>query len=283
MTPTSSTVQAWELGIRLKERREELGMTAAAAGKATGLGGTNLSAIETGKRKLPPFRMADIAEVYGLTDQEMFPLEALRAGADRREWYHDYSLIYSDEFIRFLGLESGAVGVRNYEGEVIPGLLQTADYAKAMIKGGGPYIRPVEVDVRVESRMLRQDRLVGECPLRLSAVVGEAALRQQVGGRGVMRGQLKRLAEMAVGSVDVRVMPFSAGAHPLIGNSAILLSFLSPRLPDLLWQETVTSQTIVDKRSKLLEVSASFDHAMERALSHADSMALIRRVLKELE
>lgn len=258
-------------------------MTVAAAGKATGVGGSNLSAIESGKRKLAAFKLPDVALVYELLDHEVSYLERLRAGADRREWYHDYEHIYSDEFIRFLGLEAGAASVRNYEGEVIPGLLQTADYARAMIKGGGPYIRPVDVDLRLQSRMRRQERLSGECPLKLSVVLGEAALLQQVGGRAVMRDQLKRLIEVAAGEVDVRVMPFSAGAHPLIGNSAILLSFPSPRVPDVLWQETVTSQALVDKRTKLMEVAASFDDAMERALSRDDSLARIRQLLKELE
>ncbi len=258
-------------------------MTVAAAGKATGVGGPNLSAIESGKRKLAAFKLPDVAQVYELYDHEVSYLERLRAGADRREWYHDYEHIYSDEFIRFLGLEAGATSHRAYEGEVVPGLLQTADYARAMIKGGGPYIRPVDVNARVESRMRRQERLAGESPLKLSVVLGEAALRQQVGGRAVLRDQLKRLAEAADGLVDIRVMPFSAGAHPLIGNSATLLSFASPRLPDVLWLETVTSQALVDKRTKLLEVAASFDDAMERALSRQDSLARIRQLLKELE
>nr|CEL15059.1 Putative DNA-binding protein in cluster with Type I restriction-modification system [Kibdelosporangium sp. MJ126-NF4] len=283
MEPTSSTIQAWELGLRLKERREELGMTTAVAGRATGLGGTNLSAIETGRRKLPPLRMPDVANVYGWTADEMSTVEELRAGADRREWYHDYAHIYSDEFIRFLGLEAGAVSVRIYQCEVIPGLLQTTDYARAMINGGGPYIRPVEVDVRVESRLRRTARLSGDCPLNISIVLGQAALLQRVGGTEVMRAQLEQLAEMASGQVDVRVMPFGVGAHPLIGNSVELFSFASARLPNVLWQETVTSRAIVDERSKILEATASLDEATERALSRGDSLALIRQVLRELE
>ncbi|CAM3644604.1 helix-turn-helix transcriptional regulator [Kibdelosporangium persicum] len=279
---TSSTVQAWELGIRLKERRDELGMTVAAAGKATGLGGANLSAIETGKRKMPAFRMPDVAKVYGLTEDEMSTLEELRVGADRREWYHDYAQIYSNDFVRFLGFEAGAASVRTYQGEVIPGLLQTADYARAMIRGGGPYIRPVDVDARVESRMRRQERLTGEDPLKLWAVVGEAALLQQVGGREVMRGQLEHLLGLPRESVELRVMPFSVGSHPLIGNSAVVFTFAAPRLPDVLWHESVTAQTIVENRGKVLEVAASFEDASERALDQADSQARIRQALKEL-
>lgn len=258
-------------------------MTVAAAGKATGVGGPNLSAIESGKRKLAAFKLPDVAQVYELYDHEVSYLERLRAGADRREWYHDYEHIYSDEFIRFLGLEAGAARVQIYQSEVIPGLLQTADYARAMIKGGGPYIRPVDVDQRVESRLRRQRRLSGDNSLDISVVLGQAALLQRVGGSAVLRAQLEHLIELAAEQVDVRVMPFTAGAHPLIGNSAELFTFASSRLPKVLWQETVTSQALVDKRSKVLEATASLDDAMERALNRKDSLALIREVLRELE
>jgi transcriptional regulator with XRE-family HTH domain len=281
--PTSSTVQAWEFGIRLKQRREELGMTVAAAGKASGLGGPNLSAIETGKRKIAAFKMPDIAKVYGLSKREMTELETLRAGADRREWFHEFDAIFEPEFIRFLGFEAGATTIRTYQSETVPGLLQTRDYAEAMIKGGGPYIRPLDVEERVNCRMLRQSRLAGEHPLHYSVVLSQAVLLQLVGGRKVMRDQLKHLITMAVGPVDIRVLPFKTGAHPLIGSSVELLSFTSPRLPRVLWQETVTSHAIVDKRSKVMETAASLDDAILRALSREDSLALMQHVRKELE
>lgn len=281
---TSSVVQAWELGQRLCEHREQLGLTANDVGKTTKIGGTNLSAIENGKRRLTAVKLTALAGVYELSADELAELEPIRARAEQREWYHDYSTLHSDEFLRFLGLENGAASERNYQAELIPGLLQTADYARALAKGGSPYIRPVDVGPLVESRLARQVRLSGANPLRLSVVINQAALLQEVGGRVVMTHQLEHLAAVIDDQhdhVEVRIMPFTAGAHSLIGYPMTILSFDSPRLPDLLWQETITSQALIDRRDKLRECAASFDAATDQALSREDSLALIHHTRKE--
>jgi transcriptional regulator with XRE-family HTH domain len=281
---TSSTVQAWELGQRLCEHREQLGLTANDVGKTTKIGGSNLSAIENGKRRLTAVKLTALAGVYELSAEELAELEAIRARAERREWYHDYSTLHSDEFLRFLGLEAGAASARSYQAELIPGLLQTADYARATIKGGSPYIRSVDVGPRVESRLARQARLGGATPLRLSTVINQAALLQEVGGRAVQARQLEHLVEIIEAKhdhVEIRIMPFTAGAHPLIGSQIVILSFDSPRLPDLLWQETVNSQTFIDRPVTLRECAASFEAAMDQALSREDSLALIHHARKE--
>ncbi len=281
---TSSTVQAWELGLRLRERREQLGLTAADVGTTTGIGGTNMSAIEKGKRRLTAAKLTELARLYELSADELAELDPIRARADHREWYHDYSTLHSEEFLRFLGLEAGAASERNYQAELIPGLLQTADYARALAKGGSPYIRPVDVGPLVESRLARQARLDGESPLRLSTVINQAALLQEVGGRAVQARQLEHLAKVIEDQhdhVEIRIMPFSAGAHPLIGSQIVILSFDSPRLPDLLWQETVSSQTILDRRATLRECAASFEAAMDHSLSGEGSLALIRHIRTE--
>ncbi len=191
---TSSVVQAWELGLRLRERREQLGLTATVVGKTTRIGGTNLSAIESGKRRLTAAKLTDLARAYELSAGELAELDTIRARADHREWYHDYTTLHSEEFLRFLGLEAGAASARSYQAELIPGLLQTADYARALIKGGSPYIRSVDVGPRLESRLARQARLGGESPLRLSMMINQAALHQEVGSRAVMAHQLEHLA-----------------------------------------------------------------------------------------
>lgn len=281
---TSSMVQAWELGLWLRERREQLGLTATVVGKTTRIGGTNLSAIEGGKRRLTATKLTDLAGAYELSADELTELEAIRARAEQREWYHDYTTLHSEEFLRFLGLEAGAASARSYQAELIPGLLQTADYARALIKGGSPYIRSVDVGPRLESRLARQPRLGGENPLRLSAVIHQAALLQEVGSPAVMAHQLEHLATVIDGNhdhVEVRIMPFTAGAHPLIGSPMTILGFDSPRLPDLLWQETISSQALIDRRDTLRECAASFDEAMDRALNREDSLALIHCTRKE--
>jgi hypothetical protein len=124
----------------------------------------------------------------------------------------------------------------------------------------------------------------GEAPLRLSTVINQAALLQEVGSRAVLAHQLRHLAEVIEDKhdhVEVRVMPFNADAHPLTGSPLTILSFDSPRLPDLLWQETISSQAIIDRRATLRECAASFDAAIDQALNREDSLALIERIREE--
>ncbi|MGW4110821.1 helix-turn-helix domain-containing protein [Actinosynnema sp. NPDC004786] len=284
--PISSTVQAWELGLRLREHRERLGLTAAAVGKTTGIGGTNLSAIESGKRRLTPAKLGDLADAYGLSAGERAELEALRAQTERREWWHEYGRLYSDEFLRLLGLEAGADKVFEYAPDIIPGLLQTADYARAVMVAGTPYIRPVDIGPRLRTRLARQVRLDGPDPLKLDVVLGEAALRQWVGDPGVVRGQLAHLLDVLDRKGDhvrIRVIPFMAGAHPLLGSALKILSFRSAKLGDLLYQETAISGVLVDKRQVIVESVASFAETFDRALGDHDSRDFIRAVYHEME
>jgi transcriptional regulator with XRE-family HTH domain len=184
--PISSTVKAVELGLRLRARRDQLGLTAAAVGRTTGIGGNNLSSIEIAKRRLTSTKLTELAGIYELSGDELAELDALRVQADRREWWDDYARLYSDDFLRFIGLEAGATVQQEYAAETIPGLLQTADYARAMILGGSPYIKPVDVGPRVESRLARQNRLNGANPPEFTVLIGQTALRQEVGSREVL-------------------------------------------------------------------------------------------------
>ncbi|MBY8850558.1 Scr1 family TA system antitoxin-like transcriptional regulator, partial [Saccharothrix sp. MB29] len=221
--PISSTVQAWELGLRLREHRDRLGLTAAFVGRTTGMGSTNLSAAESGKRRLTAARLAELASLYELPGGELTELERLRADTERREWWHDHAHLHPDELVRMFGLEAGAERVAEFAPDIVPGLLQTADYARAVMCAGTPYTRPVDVGPRLETRLARQARLDGDHPLKVDVLLGEAALRQRIGGPGVMRGQLAHLLGVVAGKGDrvrLRVVPFTAGAHPLLGAGA---------------------------------------------------------------
>lgn len=284
--PISRTVKAVELGLRLRARRDQLGLTAAEVGRITGIGGNNLSSIEIAKRRLTSTKLTELAAIYELSEEELAELDALRVEADRREWWDDYARLYSDDFLRFLGLEAGATLQREYAAETIPGLLQTADYARAMIRGGSPYIKPVDVGPRVESRLARQARLNDPNPPEVTVLIGQTALRQEVGGREVMCHQLDRLCsiiEEKPNHVRVHVMPYQAGAHPVIGGSLKILSFSSPWLPDMVWQETVTAGNLIEKPHVVDELIASFTEAVDRALDRESSLEAIRQVRKELE
>ncbi|WBB75575.1 helix-turn-helix transcriptional regulator [Micromonospora sp. WMMD1128] len=281
----SPTVQAWELGLRLRERREEVGMTAVGAGRASGITQAYISGVEAGRVKLPRDRLAQLVKAYELDPSDAAELEELRVAAMERAWWHQYSQLFPADFLRFLGYEAGAEHVRSYHNELLHGLLQTEEYARAVIRGGNTYVRLTEMDRRVAVRMARQRRLDGDHPLRLTAVITEGALRQQVGGAQVMRSQLDhldRLLTERAEQFEVRVMPFAAGAHPALGGPFQILSFPSPRLPDLVWQEVLTSSDIIDQSSRVADYVVTFAEARERALSSAESLVLIRRIAKEM-
>ncbi|MEU4806392.1 helix-turn-helix transcriptional regulator [Actinosynnema sp. NPDC023587] len=285
--PILTTVHAIELGQRLRAHRSALGLTTGAVGTATGLGGNNVSTIEIAKRRLTPAGLSRLAEHYELEPAEVAELEALRVATERRQWWNDYESVFSDEFIRFLGLEAGAAEIREYVAETVPGLLQTADYARAMIKGGSTYIRPVDVGPRVESRLARQARLEGPEPVRYSVVLGPASIRMYIGGRAVMRRQVEHLAELVERDDEhlrIRVVPYTVGAHSMIGSSVSIMSFASRWVTDHAWIDSITSTAgLVDRRTTLLELTASFEDVFERALDRDDTLALLHSVRKELE
>ncbi|XTZ17895.1 helix-turn-helix domain-containing protein [Micromonospora echinospora] len=282
---SSPVVQAWELGLRLRQRREEVGLTAAAAGRAIGIIQAYVSGVESGRVKLPAKRLAQIVAAYEFEPDEAAELEELRAGAARRGWWQEYAQLFPAEFLRFLGYEAGAEHIRSFHPEAIHGLLQTEEYARAVIRGGTTTIRLTEVDRRVAVRMARQARLDGDHPLRVSVLLGEGALRQQVGGPAVMRAQLDHLVRLATErpeQIEIRVLPFSVGAHPAFGGPFQVLSFPSPRLPDLVWQEILTSIDIIDQSLRVNDYVVTFAETRELALGSGESLDLIRRIAKEM-
>ncbi|MBP2475002.1 transcriptional regulator with XRE-family HTH domain [Crossiella equi] len=284
--PTSPTVANWELGLRLREHRELTGLTAVAAAKAAKLTQPYVSGVEGGKLKITDVRLKALAKAYRLTEEHFAQLTELRAAAEARSWWQGYAGLFNDDTLRFFGYEHGAAAVRSYDGGLVPALLQTEDYARAVIRGAGPNIRMADVERVLEARLIRQQRLTGPDPLRLTAVITEGVLYQQVGGHEVLAAQLRHLAAVAEANpatVDVRLIPFTAGAfHALGGGTFQLLDFPSPQLPTLLWQETVTSTSLVDHPVRLREFDSAWGQALERALSASDSLRLIRQFAKEL-
>lgn len=281
---SSPTVRAWELGIRLREHREQVGMTAAAVGAVAQCTQGYVSGVEAGKLKITTSKLAQLMAAYDLDAAEQTELEQLRTAANQRAWWHKYAPLLSNDFKRFLGYEAGANHIRGYEGELVPGLLQTEDYARAVINAGYPFTRLTEMARRVELRLARQARLDGDDPLQLTYLLGEATLRYKVGGTDVMRRQLEHLAHMASEKehIELRVLPFDHGAHPTIGASFQILSFTSPYLPDRIWQEAVTSTSIVDNPAVVTEHVVTFAQTTETALNPSDSLDLLRRVAKEM-
>ncbi|TDD51373.1 helix-turn-helix domain-containing protein [Saccharopolyspora elongata] len=286
MAPSSPTVANWALGLRLKEKREEAGLSGIAAAKHIGITGAYLSEVEKGKKNLSSDRMNAVIDSYEFSEEEADELRALRDDASQRGWWNSYSAIFNDELLRFFGYEHGAESLHTYDSGLMNGLLQTEDYARAVIESGSPNVRLAEAERRIKARLTRQRRLRGEDPLRITAVMSEAVLRQQVGGAAVLKAQLEHLADLVdelPDSLEVLVVPFEATGHHAMGGSAFhIMTFPSGRLPTLLWQETVTSTNLITDSLTVREYALAHAEAEKAALSREDSLQLIRSIFRSL-
>lgn len=285
MAPPSPVVARWDLGRRLREQRELLGLTGAAAGKPVGLSATFLSDVENGKKNLPEDKLDALITAYEFDADAAAELRALREQCGQRGWWQKFNTLFPADVLRFFGYEHGAEAIHTFNGSLVPGLLQTRDYARAVIETGSPWIRLAEADLRVESRMIRQRRLTGDEPLRFTAVMSEAALRQQIGGPAVLVAQLRHLVTMVEqhpDTVEMRVVPFSSPGYPALGSSYNLLTFASPTLPPLVWLDNLTSTELTDDTIKVKEWGLAHAGTVDVALSQQDTLGLITQVVKEI-
>ncbi|WP_031465398.1 Scr1 family TA system antitoxin-like transcriptional regulator [Sciscionella sediminilitoris] len=285
-SPSSPTVAGWELALRLRRRREELGVGVPSLTAKLGFSRNYWSAVENERKILAEDKLGMLAELFELDETERAELFALREVAKQRGWWADYSGVFSEQVLRLYGLEYGACGIRTYESLLIPGLLQTPEYARALMSPEIPTIRQVEVDQRIAARRQRQLRVTGSDPVSLTAVVSEAALMQQTGGKRVLREQLTHLARMIETHPDVlelRIIPFTATGCGAFGASTFhLLDFASARLPTLAWQETVTAVGIIDDEAQVRDLSLTYAEAVARTLSTRESFDLVMERIRAL-
>ena len=285
-TPASSPmVAAWELAVRLRQRREQVGIEVKTITQTMGFSRNYWSAVENERKLLSEESLVKLLDLFEFGDEERREMIALRAAAKEHGWWSRYSAVLDQEVQRLFGLESGARSIRSYENLLIPGLLQTKDYARAMMTPA-VIIPQIEVEELVEARMRRQERLFAENPLRLTALVSEASLRQEIGGRDVLHRQLERIAQVVEqypDTIDVRVIPFAVQSCGLFGASTVyLIDFENTRLPTVVWQETVTSWGIIDDPIKVRDISVTYREAYHVALGGRDSLKLINQRIEEL-
>jgi hypothetical protein len=240
------------------------------------------------ERGLVPMRDLDIKALCELFKAEQKALTWLlnlaRLDRDRRRakgwWQHPP---HAGAMSEFIAMEDVAASVRTWQLSLIPGLLQTAEYARSLAVSDGVWEDPDEIERVVEVRMKRQARLSGEKPLKVHAVVWEAALRQLVGGAGVMRRQLQHLLEAAeLPNVQVQIMPFRSGGHPCVGGSFSILSFAESEAVDVVHVDTVTS-TVWMENEESIRYRGFFDGAARSSLAPRDSAGLISDIRKGME
>lgn len=237
------------LGSQLRQLREAKGITRDEAGYTIRASGSKIGRLELGRVSFSERDVVDLLALYGVSEEESAALVALAREANSPGWWHKYGDVLPEWFGVYVGLEEAASLIRLYEVQFVPGLLQTADYARAVIRLGQPSAPPEEVQRRVNLRMARQDLLTKPGGPRLWAVIDEAALRRPIGGREVMRSQLARLIEAAGDpNITLQLVPFRAGGHAAEAGAFTIMRFPDAGLPDVVYLEQLTSALYLDKR-----------------------------------
>lgn len=279
-TRRSPTLRLRRLRALLKRYRVQKFPTVAEVEKRLDWPHAKLSKIERGAtRRLARRDMVDLLDLYEVTDpaqrEEIFTLvKESREEAWWDPWRKRMEL--PDSYTAYISLETEASGLLWYEPWLVPGLLQTEDYARAVIRGTLPEISDAELEQRIELRNERQKLLTGPSPLRLWAILDEACLHRAVGGRDVMVGQLQNIVELAhdMPHVIIQVLPFSAGAHSGI-NAFEVLEFPDELDLDAVYQETNAGGLMVENSADVIAFRKAFQHLQSLALSERDSLAMI--------
>jgi transcriptional regulator with XRE-family HTH domain len=274
----SPTVRRRELGALLRALRNQNGLTVEQAADQLLCSPSKVSRMETGHGAATPRDIRDLCNLYGVTDQaERDRLMTLAREGKQTGWWQGYDL----DFSTYVGLEADAIGLRYYQSIIVPGLLQTADYARAMLQVSIPKLSPGRIEELLEVKLKRQRILSGERPLHLWAVLDEAALHRVVGGPTVMAGQLDRLVGLTSNlDVTIQVVPFTAGAHPAMDSTFNILEFAGS-VPRVVYVEGLVGWIYLDRPAEIHRYQQVFEHLRTLALSSKESIDLVAKIGSE--
>ena len=271
------------LGSRLRQLREAARVTPEQAGYEIRASRSKISRMENGRVSFKGRDITDLLNLYGVTDDgvRQATLELARR-ANVPGWWAKYGDILPDWFELYLGLESSAAVIRTFELQFVPGLLQTEDYARAVTALGHRSAPADEIDRRVALRKRRQQVLSRPEPAKLWAVMDEAALHRPVGGRDVMRAQLRHLAQATLAPhVTVQIVPFRYGGHAAAGGSFSILRFDLPELPDVVYIEQLTSALYLENRQDVDHYQEVMNQLSTDALTPAETAAFIEAIIAD--
>ena len=239
----SPTVRRRELGALLKALRNGKGWTAEQVADRMLISTSKLSRLETGQRGASARDVRDLCDLYEVDDEQRQHLLELAREGKQRAWWQPLALPYST----YVGLEAAATSIRDYGLGIMPGLLQTADYGRAIVRAAVPKWVPEVVEQRVEGRMARQQLLHSDRPPRFEALVDESVLHRVVGSPAIMQAQLERLLELSEPpNVTLRVIPYQAGALPAGNNKFVILGFAQATVSDVVFIEGLTGDLYLE-------------------------------------
>ncbi|MFF3845727.1 helix-turn-helix domain-containing protein [Streptomyces sp. NPDC002328] len=275
------TVRRRRLGQELRKLREDKGMTAEQVADRLLVSQSKISRLENGRRSISQRDVRDLCGVYEVEDQRIVESLMQMAKDSRQQgWWHAFGDV---PYSVYIGLETDAASLRVYDPQVVPGLLQTRQYAETLIAGALPETVPAEIEKRVQVRVRRQERISAEeNPLRLWTVMDEAALRRVVGNKSLMRDQLEHLVEQSqLPHVTVQVIPFDMGAHPGLNGQYAILEFPDASDSSVVYIEGVTSDLYLEKPNDVQKYSVMYEHLRAQALNVEHSRQFIADIAKE--
>ncbi|MDI1464186.1 helix-turn-helix transcriptional regulator [Catellatospora sp. KI3] len=275
----SPTVRRKRLGAELRRRREQAGITLEHVAEKLECSQSKVSRIETGHNSVTSRDVRDMLNIYGAEPGDVDELVEIAKQARQKGWWHPYTNVLVGAYV---GMETAANSISAYEQQVVPGLLQSAEYAEAMLRAACPDWSDEQVMQRVRVRLKRGSLLIQDDPIRFSAVLDESVLSRPVGGDTVMRQQLRLLAEAASKpNVTLQVLPFERGAHAGMDGTFTILEFAEPGDSAVVYAENATGGLFLEKSDDLEKYLLIFKHLQEAALSPSESAALIAQLAEE--
>ena len=277
----SPTVRRRRLGMELRRLREQAGLTIEQVANALECSDSKISRIENGQVSAAPRDVRDMLILFGVGGGQQEELVQIAREARQKGWWSSYE---DRAITALIGFEAAATSIRTYEVSLVPGLLQTVEYARAVTRAVRPTLRPGEVNHRVAVRTARQAHLPEDDPPELWVVLDEAALRRPVGGPSVMSGQVLHLLEAtALPNVTLQVLPFDTGEHAGMDGSFTIYGFADPADKDVVYLENAISDLYVERPEDVRRYAMLFNHLRAAALKPGDSSAFMADLLKELE
>lgn len=274
------------LGAQLRRLRDAANVSRDDAGYHIRASGSKISRMELGRVSFKERDVTDLLGLYGITDPaEKEKLLQLTREANATPWYQKFQDVVPDWFHVFVGLEEAAQLIRVYEVQFVPGLLQTEEYARAIITQGAPGVDQDEVDRRVALRMGRQNLLTRESPPppRYWVIMDEAALRRPMGGRDVHVKQIEHLIDL-VGepNITLQVMPFKYGGHAAEAGAFTIMRFPETDLPDVVYMEYLTGAHYIDKPEEVERYAAVMERLSVAGTSPDRTREILTQMLKEI-
>ena len=281
MTSRSSpTVRRRRLGMELRRLREQAGVTIDIVAERLDFSASKVSRIETGQTGASAADVRSMLSLYGVGDQSVDELVQVARDARQRGWWLRYGHVLTGAYV---GLEAGATSICAYEAQLVPGLMQTEEYARTVIRATRPTISDDELDGRIRVRTIRQSLLDQNEPIDFHAILDEAVFHRMVGSQAVMRRQLDKLIDISDRpNVTIQVLPFAVGAHAGMDGTFAILEYEEIADPDVVFAENAAGGLFLEKDDELRRYKFIFDRLQATALDPAESVQFLAARAREL-